>query len=82
MQLRAAERIYGLLHEDAPFHDGTFTNWASKPSREFPFHFNDGVSIWLSTQDDRPDDLFLGKTQSESFESDNDLPSDTSDASP
>lgn len=60
MQLRGAERIYGLLHEDMPFHDGTFTRWAAKPSRAFPFHYLDGVTIWLSPADTDPDDDFLG----------------------
>lgn len=59
MQLRAAERLYGLLHEDAPYHDGSFVRWAKKPSREYPFHYLDGVSIWIAPEDSNPDDDFL-----------------------
>lgn len=64
MQLRAAERLYGLLHEDMPFHDGTFTRWAKKASRDFPFHYLDGVSIWLSPVEANEEDDFLGPSLS------------------
>lgn len=60
MQLEGAKRIYGLLHEDAPYHDGGFENWAKKASRQFPFHANDGVSFWIAPEDVNPDDDFLG----------------------
>lgn len=59
MQLRAAERLYGLLHEKQPYHDGTFKRWAKEPSPEFPFHYLDGVSLWLANEDTNPDDDFL-----------------------
>ena len=58
-QQAAAERLYALLHEDKPFHDGSFTKWAKEPSRGFPFHYLDGVSIWLSPVELNPDDDFL-----------------------
>lgn len=58
-QLAAVNRLYDLLHEDAPYHDGTFERWAKEPSREYPFHYRDGVTIWLSATDLTPDEDFL-----------------------
>lgn len=48
-----------MKHEDAPYHDGSFANWAKEPSPEFPFHYADATSIYLSPFDERPDDNFL-----------------------
>lgn len=59
MQLKAAERIYGLIHKDRPYHDGSFERWAAEPSARFPFHFMDGVTIWMSEVELAPDDDFL-----------------------
>jgi hypothetical protein len=59
-QLKAAEELYMRLHEDAPYHDGTFERWAEKRSIDFPFHAMDGVAFWLSPVDLSPDDDFLG----------------------
>ena len=64
-QQAAAERLYALLHEDKPFHDGSFTKWAKEPSRGFPFHYLDGVSIWLSPVELNPDDDFLNPSASD-----------------
>lgn len=50
---------YNLLHGKKPWHDGTFTSWAEKPSLEHPFKFDDGVNIWMSQYDLTPDDDFL-----------------------
>lgn len=59
MELAAAERMYGDLHEERPFHDGTFTHWSKKASVRTPYHFLDGVRIWVSETDLSPDDDFL-----------------------
>jgi hypothetical protein len=64
MQLEAARRMYAKRHEDKPFHDGSFTIWSEKPSKLCPFHYSDGVTIWLSREDLTPDDDFLGNTPS------------------
>lgn len=64
MNEEAAKRLYARLHEALPFHDGTFTQWAKDPSRDFPFHFNDGVTIWASSVDLSPDDTFLADASS------------------
>lgn len=60
MQLAGAQALYAALHKDAPFHDGSFANWSADRSRDFPFHFSDGVTIWMSPTELAPDDKFLG----------------------
>lgn len=62
MQLAAANRIYDMRHEDRPYHDGSFSRWAAEPSRQFPFHYRDGVTIWLSPVELNPEDDFLGQS--------------------
>ena len=61
-QLEAAKRLYAAIHEDRPYHDGSFNRWAEKPSHEYPFHYADGVSIYLAETDENPEDDFLGGT--------------------
>ena len=72
MQTAGAQRLYHLMHKDKPFHDGWFTSWAKEPSRSHPFHFEDGVSIWVSSVDLTPDDNFLGQSVSVANEVDGD----------
>lgn len=60
MQLAASQRLYQLLHEKQPYHDGVmedghFVNWSDTPSPEYPFHWSDGASIYMA-----PIDLGLG----------------------
>lgn len=64
MQLDAARRRYEELHKDKPYHSGDFTRWAEKPSLQFPFHYSDGVTIWMSRDDLTPDDDFLAQAPS------------------
>lgn len=59
MQLKGAARLYSMLHEDAPYHDGTFKSWAKEASPSHPFHAADGVTIWTAPWDIRPWDEFL-----------------------
>lgn len=61
MQLAAANRRYDQLHKEKPFHDGTFRIWMEKPSQLTPFHYRDGVTIWISEEDltSADDDDFL-----------------------
>ncbi len=51
------------MHEKRPFHDGTFPTdpaaWAEKATREHPYHYRDGVSIYVAAEDLDPDDDFL-----------------------
>lgn len=59
MERAAAERRYSKLHEALPYHDGTFTSWAKESSAAHPYHFHDGVTIWVAREDVNPDDDFL-----------------------
>lgn len=59
-----AQRRYEKLHEKRPWHDGLFRVWAEEYSPLTPFHFMDGVSIWVSREDLSPDDNFLGDRRS------------------
>lgn len=61
MQREAMEARYNDLHREQPYHDGTFTHWTEKRTERTPFHYRDGVSLWLSPTDDTPDDDFLGQ---------------------
>lgn len=60
MALAAVRHKYEALHNDQPWHDGTFTLWADKRSDDYPFHYLDGVEIWVSPEDLTPEDDFLG----------------------
>lgn len=59
MALAAANWLYDQRHEEMPFHDGTFESWTEKRSRTHPFHYRDGVSIWVSKYDLTPDDNWI-----------------------
>lgn len=59
MEREAANAKYARLHEKAEWHDGTFKNWAAKPSAEFPYKYDWGVTIGVSETDLRPTDAFL-----------------------
>jgi hypothetical protein len=59
MESKAAARLYEQKHKDRPYHDGTFNQWAEKPSRAYPYHYLDGVTITVSTTDYTPDDDWL-----------------------
>lgn len=61
----AANRRYDEMHEAEPFHDGTFTRWAKDPSDEFPFHYRDGVTVYVTAEDLTPDDDFIVPRQSD-----------------
>jgi hypothetical protein len=65
MQQADVEARYAALHEAAPYHDGTFTSWATDRSVEHPFHYRDGVRLWLADEDYTPDDDFLGDAPSD-----------------
>lgn len=47
----AATRRYELLHEQLPYHDGTFDNWSKHYSADTPYRFDDGVTIWVAPID-------------------------------
>lgn len=59
MQIAAINARYDEIHKDKPFHDGIGLIWDEKRTPLTPFHYRDGVSIWLSKDDLTPDDDFL-----------------------
>ena len=54
-----AVRRYRKKHEKRPWHDGTFRIWAETYSPVTPFHYTDGVTIWVSRENLTPDDDFI-----------------------
>lgn len=60
MAQSAANRKYDALHESRPFHDGAFGEWSEKRSDKTPYHYRDGVTVWVSDLDLTPHDHFLG----------------------
>lgn len=59
MELAAADAMYKQIHEDRPFHDGTFNGWSEKRTAFAPYHFEDGVHLYVAEFDVNPDDDFL-----------------------
>jgi hypothetical protein len=59
MERDAASRRYESLHEERPFHDGSFKRWSKDLSPSTPYHFRDGVTIWVAATDVNPEDNFL-----------------------
>jgi hypothetical protein len=59
MELAAAHARYAAVHEDRPFHDGSFKSWAAKRSSSHPYKYDEGVSIFLAETDVQPWDEFL-----------------------
>lgn len=58
MARTAAQSAYTDLHDEFPYHDGTFTEWAKKQSEDFPFHRDAGVTIGVAELDLHPWDDF------------------------
>lgn len=59
--LEANKALLAKRMEDAPYHDGQFESWSKKRSTTHPFHYLDGVSIWVSRQEPGEDySDFLG----------------------
>jgi hypothetical protein len=59
MEREAANARWSRLHDDRPWHDGTFQKWAENPSEGFPYHRDHGLVIGVADTDLRPHDLFL-----------------------
>lgn len=58
---KMAQRKYEALHKELPYHDGTFAQWSKEPTDATPFHFSDGVTVYVADSDINPDDDFLTK---------------------
>lgn len=58
MEREAARAAYEALHEDEPFHDGTFTSWSKERTQSHPYHANEGVKFGVADVDFAPEDKF------------------------
>lgn len=58
MEQAAAQAAYADLHENEPYHDGSFKHWAKDRSSSHPYHYSDGVSIDVAEADVAPWDEF------------------------
>lgn len=61
MEAEAARQAYEGLHNEQPYHDGTFTDWSAKRSRSHPYHALEAVSVHVSPFDLTPWDEFTTK---------------------
>lgn len=67
MEQKAADARYERLHENLPYHDGTFTNWAKDRSADHPYKYDEGVTVLVTPVDYTPDDLFLTDPRAPAF---------------
>lgn len=51
MHEQAAQARFQRLHEDRPWHDGTFSSWQEKPDADHPYHFTHGTTVWVADVD-------------------------------
>lgn len=66
MELAAANWRYDDLHRARPYHNGDRTRWAAEQSKDFPCHYRDGVTIFVTETDLNLGGAFLThKTESE-----------------
>lgn len=59
MERAAANERFEAKHKDRPYHDGYRKSWAKERSPQHPYHFRDGVNVWVHDVDLSPDDDFL-----------------------
>lgn len=59
MQLAAINALYDEQHKAKPYHDGLFRIWGEKRTPLTPFHYREGVTLWISREDLTPGDDFL-----------------------
>lgn len=67
-----AARLYQERFKDREFHDGTYRPMSEKWSPATPWHYMDGVNIWVSPVDLTPEDMFLGESAAEESPGDED----------
>lgn len=58
-QQATADRQYGEKHGERPYHDGREHGWSDKATAKAPFHFRDGVRVFVAPVDLNPDDNFI-----------------------
>lgn len=59
MEQAAALWRYQALHEDRPYHNGDFKDWAAERTAAHPYHYLDGVTVYVARTDLNPADGFL-----------------------
>ena len=59
MELAAANWRFDEIHEAEPFHNGDESSWSATRSTDHPYHFRDGVTVFVAPTDFAPDDEFL-----------------------
>lgn len=55
----AADRRYGEKHKAKPFHNGKDAGWSKDSANHAPYHFREGVRIYVAPYDVNPDDGFI-----------------------
>lgn len=55
----SADRLYGLKNDPKPYLSRNGKVRAEKASERTPFHYRDGVRVWVADRDVNPDDQFL-----------------------
>lgn len=60
-QLAAAQALFDQIHKDAPYTDGD-DNWSKERTADHPYHYRDGVTIWVSKVDHGLGGEFLGRS--------------------
>ena len=61
MERQAAVARWAKLHEKEPYHDGSFQVWSKTRTPETPYHYDDGVTIWVTDTDHGIGGDFLGE---------------------
>lgn len=68
MERESASAAYAALHEDKPWHDGSFKSWAKERSASHPIKFDMGVSIGVDSVDRAPWDKFTTRRNASPIE--------------
>lgn len=55
----ATDRLLAKRHEERPYHSGYFDSWAKDASSSHPFHFRDGLNLWVGRAKPESDPLGL-----------------------
>ena len=64
------DSMFATADGEAKWHDGTFRNWATERSSQFPFHRDDGVTVFAAEYDDGSWDALLGRSEREQSDGD------------
>lgn len=60
MELASLKARYAAQHEKKSFHNGTFSGvWSEHRTERTPYHFSDGVTLYVSEDEPDADQDFL-----------------------